>query len=76
MQEYSKMDAGIRASLEVGGTLEALCREGARRMLAEAMELEVEEYVNRFPVPGSPRRGGWQTSGGSIDNLKCEDVKM
>jgi len=42
------MDAGIRASLEVGGTLEALCREGARRMLAEAMELEVEEYVNRF----------------------------
>ena len=48
MQEYSELDAGIRASLEVGGTLESLCRAGARRMLAETMEVEIEEYISRF----------------------------
>ena len=29
-------------------TLDALAREGARRMIAAALEVEVEEYVRRF----------------------------
>jgi putative transposase len=30
---------------ELGSTLGEICREGARRMLAAALELEVDEYI-------------------------------
>jgi putative transposase len=37
-----------RASEEVAVTLDGLAREGARRMIAAALEVEVEEYVSSF----------------------------
>lgn len=48
MVQDTEIDAGTRAQVETGGVLEALCRAGARRMLAEAMEMEVAEYIERF----------------------------
>jgi transposase-like protein len=40
-------DAGQQATEAVAPTLDDLAREGARRMLAAALELEVAEYVGR-----------------------------
>jgi transposase-like protein len=47
MQEYTGVDAGTRAQIEAVGTLEAVCREGARRMLMVTLEQEVAEYIDR-----------------------------
>jgi len=45
---------------EVALTLDDLAREGARRMIAAALEAEVEEYVGEFAgeVDGDGRRLG------------------
>jgi putative transposase len=40
-----KILAGGSAGEELGSTLDEICREGARRMLAAALELEVDEYL-------------------------------
>jgi putative transposase len=37
-----------RASEQVAVTLDDLAREGARRMIAAALEVEVDEYVSSF----------------------------
>ena len=41
-------EAAEQTSAHVQPTLDELAREGARRMLAAALELEVSEYVTRF----------------------------
>ena len=48
MEEYTQVDAGTQSKLVTEGTLERICREGARQMLAKALELEVAEYIDRF----------------------------
>jgi len=48
MGEYTRVDAATQARLVTDGVLEQICREGARRMLAEALQLEVAEYIDRF----------------------------
>jgi putative transposase len=45
MGDVRRIDEG-RASEEVAVTLDDLAREGARRMIAAALEVEVEEYVS------------------------------
>jgi len=41
----------------VTATLDDLARVGARRMIAAALQIEVDEYVTRFRgVNGRPRR--------------------
>jgi putative transposase len=47
MGDVRRIDEG-RASEEVAVTLDDLAREGARRMIAAALEVEVEEYVSSF----------------------------
>jgi putative transposase len=42
------MDPGAIAQGQCKSTLEMLLREGGRRLLQEAMELEVQQYVERF----------------------------
>ena len=48
MEEYTEVDAATQAQVVTEGMLEKICREGARRMLHEALEVEVEEYIGRF----------------------------
>ena len=48
MAESTMIDPGAIARAQTEEVLEALLREGARRLLQEALELEVEEYVDRF----------------------------
>ncbi len=45
--QLTATEAVEQASQEVAPTLDGLAREGARRMLAAALELEVSEYVAR-----------------------------
>jgi transposase-like protein len=45
--QLTAVDAVEQASQEVAPTLDSLAREGARRMLAAALELEVAEYITR-----------------------------
>ena len=40
-------------------TLDALAREGARRMLAAALEEEVDSTSRRTPMRGTGTAGGW-----------------
>ena len=42
------MDAGAIARGQIESVLEVTLREGARRLLQEALELEVEQYTQRF----------------------------
>ncbi len=48
MEEYTEVGGATRARDVTQWTLEAICREGARRMQQEALELEVAEYIERF----------------------------
>ena len=48
MAESTKIDSGAIARIQSEEVLETLLREGARRLLQEALELEVQEYINRF----------------------------
>lgn len=48
MQEYTEDDARMIARLETESILEDVCREGARRMLGVALELEVEQHIGLF----------------------------
>src|SRR5215207_3687241 len=43
-----KIVAEESTSEELSSTLDEICREGARRMLAAALELEVDEYLAVF----------------------------
>ncbi len=44
---------------EVGVTLDDLAREGARRMIAAALEAEVGEYSRRSPTSLTRTASGW-----------------
>ena len=45
MTKVAKDEAGREG---IDGTLDTLAREGARRMIAVALEAEVEAYIERF----------------------------
>jgi len=47
MLQFTTNEAGGTAP-EIRQTLDELAREGARRMIAEALELEVEEYIEKL----------------------------
>src|SRR5881409_3325599 len=47
MEDVRRLPAG-ESSDEIAVTLDELAREGARRMIATALEAEVGEYVERF----------------------------
>ena len=51
---------------EVAVTLDDLAREGARRMIAAALEAEVDEYVGAFVGGASTRTasGWWSATAG------------
>ena len=42
------LDHGAIAQAECKSSLETILREGSRRLLQEALELEVQQYVERF----------------------------
>jgi len=44
----SIIETQIKATPETMGVLEALIREGARKMLQAALEAEIEEHLLRF----------------------------
>ena len=46
MEDVRRLPVG--EGVEVGLTLDELAREGARRMIAAALEVEVEDYLERF----------------------------
>lgn len=46
MEDVRRLPIG--EDVEVGFTLDELAREGARRMIAAALEVEVEDYLERF----------------------------
>ncbi len=46
MEDVRRLPVG--EDVEVGLTLDELAREGARRMIAAALEVEVEDYLERF----------------------------
>ena len=48
MAESITIDPGAIARIQTEEVLETLFREGARRLLQEALELEVQEYIDRF----------------------------
>ena len=48
MAESTTIDPGAIARIQTEEVLDTLLREGARRLLQEALELEVEEYIDRF----------------------------
>jgi hypothetical protein len=50
-------DAATREELAAG--LDEIVREGARRMLAAALEAEVEAYITACPASGTRRGAGW-----------------
>ena len=48
------------AQAELRGDLDELAREGARRMLAAALEAEVDDYLAAHAPPsGTSAAGGW-----------------
>ena len=47
MQEYTAAEVATLLEAETQSSLEAMLREGARRMLQAALELEVEAYIER-----------------------------
>jgi putative transposase len=51
------VDESSRAELAAG--LDELAREGARRMLAMALEAEVEAYITAFADERDDAGGGW-----------------
>ena len=46
--KQSNIKTQIEATPETMGTLEAIVREGARKMLQAALEAEIEEHLSRF----------------------------
>ena len=48
MAESTTIDPGAIARVQTAEVLDTLLREGARRLLQEALELEVQEYIDRF----------------------------
>ena len=48
MAESTIIDPGAIARIQTEEALETLLREGARRLLQEALELEVQQYIDRF----------------------------
>ena len=54
MLELITAKATAEPEAAVRGTLDELAREGARRMIEAALQLEVEEYVNRHRSERDP----------------------
>ena len=48
MAESTTIDPGAIARVQTKEALDTVLREGARRLLQEALELEVQEYIDRF----------------------------
>jgi hypothetical protein len=46
---------------EVRVTLDDLAREGARKMIAAALEAEVEEYVESLSIRSARTASGWSS---------------
>lgn len=47
MEEYTAAEVATLIEEETHSSLEAMLREGARRMLQAALEMEVEAYIER-----------------------------
>src|SRR3954454_5162675 len=48
MDDVRRLPAAGESSNEIAVTLDELAREGARRMIAAALKVEADEYVERF----------------------------
>jgi putative transposase len=48
MENVRRLPVGEEDEVEVARSLDALAREGARRMIATALEAEVADYIDRF----------------------------
>jgi hypothetical protein len=65
VSESADRDASAAAS----SVLDGLVREGARRMLAEALQAEVDDYIARF---ADVRGGiGWWCATAAIGRATC-----
>ena len=62
--------ADERARAELRLDLDALAREGARRMLAAALEAEVDAYWPRTRPSGTRVAGGWWCATGTPANVR------
>ena len=49
----------VEAADDAELTLDEVAREGARCMLAAALEAEVEHYIERMPMRATRRADGW-----------------
>jgi hypothetical protein len=49
-------DSGTSASASL---IDQIVRDGARRMLAEALQAEVEAYIARFTASATTTAAGW-----------------
>ena len=52
MAESILIDPGATARIQTEKVLDTPFREGARRLLQEALELEVQDYIDRFEQRG------------------------
>jgi hypothetical protein len=52
-------DPAGRDSAGRSSVIDEIVREGARRMLAEALQAEVEEYITSSPASGMRAVAGW-----------------
>ena len=55
------------AGEELAVALDEICREGARRMLAAALEAEVDEYLAAHTEERDERGDGWWCATGTPD---------
>jgi hypothetical protein len=51
--------------------IDELVREGARRMLAEALQAEVEDYIARHVGERDEHDGGWSCATATISLARC-----
>ena len=56
---WSAGDDGGRRPAGSSPLIDEIVREGARRMLAEALQAEVDAYIARFAADRDGRAGGW-----------------
>jgi hypothetical protein len=63
MADVRRLPSG--RSNEIAVTLDDLAREGARRMIATALEAEVGEYVERFADERARTASGWSCATGA-----------
>ena len=51
--------------------IDEIVREGARRMLAEALQAEVDAYIARFAASGMRTAAGWWCATAPISRGRC-----